>query len=51
MRLRQSGDGLTHGGFALAGFEDVQTAIRWVKAHAAEFKGDQGATTVTFEGK
>lgn len=21
-------------------FEDVQTAIRWVKAHAAEFKGD-----------
>jgi alpha-L-fucosidase 2 len=23
-----------------AGFEDVQTAIRWVKAHAAEFKGD-----------
>jgi len=22
------------------GFEDVQTAIRWVKAHAAEFKGD-----------
>lgn len=25
-----------------AGFEDVQTAIRWVKAHAAEFKGDAG---------
>lgn len=23
-----------------AGFEDVQTAVRWVKAHAAEFKGD-----------
>lgn len=23
-----------------AGFEDVQTAIRWVKAHAAEYKGD-----------
>lgn len=23
-----------------AGFEDVQAAIRWVKAHAAEFKGD-----------
>jgi alpha-L-fucosidase 2 len=23
-----------------AGFEDVQCAIRWVKAHAAEFKGD-----------
>jgi len=23
-----------------AGFDDVQTAIRWVKAHAAEFKGD-----------
>jgi alpha-L-fucosidase 2 len=23
-----------------AGFEDVQTAIRWVKANAAEFKGD-----------
>jgi acetyl esterase/lipase len=23
-----------------AGFEDVQTAIRWIKAHAAEFKGD-----------
>jgi pectin methylesterase-like acyl-CoA thioesterase/acetyl esterase/lipase len=23
-----------------AGLEDVQTAIRWVKAHAAEFKGD-----------
>ncbi|MEO6992508.1 MAG: alpha/beta hydrolase [Lacunisphaera sp.] len=22
------------------GFDDVQTAIRWVKAHAAEFKGD-----------
>ncbi len=22
------------------GFEDLQTAIRWVKAHAAEFKGD-----------
>ena len=23
-----------------AGFEDVETAIRWVKAHAGEFKGD-----------
>jgi len=23
-----------------AGIEDLQTAIRWVKAHAAEFKGD-----------
>jgi len=23
-----------------AGFEDVQTAIRWVKVHAPEFKGD-----------
>ena len=23
-----------------AGFEDVQAAIRWVKAHGAEFKGD-----------
>jgi len=23
-----------------AGFQDVQTAIRWVKQHAAEFKGD-----------
>jgi alpha-L-fucosidase 2 len=23
-------------------FEDVQTAIRWVKAHAAEFNGDPG---------
>lgn len=23
-----------------AGFEDVQTAIRWVKAHAAEYQGD-----------
>jgi acetyl esterase/lipase len=23
-----------------AGFDDLQTAIRWVKAHAAEFKGD-----------
>ncbi len=23
-----------------AGIEDVQTAIRWVKAHAAEYKGD-----------
>jgi acetyl esterase len=23
-----------------AGFEDVQTAIRWVKAHAAKYKGD-----------
>lgn len=23
-----------------AGFEDVQTAIRWVRAHAHEFKGD-----------
>ncbi len=23
-----------------ASFEDVQTAIRWVKAHAAEYKGD-----------
>lgn len=23
-------------------FEDVQTAIRWVKAHAAEYKGDPG---------
>jgi prolyl oligopeptidase len=23
-----------------AGFEDLQTAIRWVKAHAAEYKGD-----------
>ena len=23
-----------------AGFEDVQTAIRWAKAHAAEYKGD-----------
>ncbi|MBI2511716.1 MAG: alpha/beta hydrolase [Opitutae bacterium] len=23
-----------------AGFEDVQTAIRWVKAHAAEYRGD-----------
>ena len=23
-----------------AGFDDVQTAIRWVKAHAAEYKGD-----------
>ncbi len=23
-------------------FDDVQTAIRWVKAHAAEFKGDPG---------
>jgi alpha-L-fucosidase 2 len=22
------------------GFDDVQTAVRWVKAHAAEFKGD-----------
>ncbi len=23
-----------------AGFEDLQTAIRWVKAHAADYKGD-----------
>jgi acetyl esterase/lipase len=23
-----------------AGFEDVETAIRWIKAHAAEFKGN-----------
>src|SRR5277367_4690344 len=23
-----------------AGFEDVQTAIRWIKANAAQFKGD-----------
>lgn len=23
-----------------AGFEDVQTAIRWVKAHASDYKGD-----------
>ena len=47
-------DPLTQGGFTWfsinyrlaptnhwpACFEDVQTAIRWVKAHAAEFKGD-----------
>lgn len=25
-----------------AGYEDVQTAIRWVKAHAAEYQGDPG---------
>jgi alpha-L-fucosidase 2 len=27
-------------------FEDVQTAIRWVKAHAAEFKGDANRIVV-----
>jgi len=25
-----------------AGFDDVQTAIRWVKAHAGDYKGDPG---------
>ena len=25
-----------------AGFDDVQTAIRWVKTHAAEYRGDPG---------
>lgn len=27
-------------------FEDVQTAVRWVKAHAAEFKGDPARIAV-----